>query len=179
MAEVYQIDPYETELIEGCLRNERAVQKKLYDRYKQAMYTVAYRILNDHDIAHDALQDAFVQIFGNLRKFKKESSLGAWIKTIVVRNALLKLKREKNYETIGEDYDGEVIEWHDSLTAAYLEKAIQSLPAGYRTVFLLVEVEGYSHKETADHMNISEGTSKSQLYHAKKMLQGKLKELRN
>lgn len=175
----YQIDPYEIELVEGCLRNERIIQKNLYDRYKKAMYTITYRMVNDHDMAHDVLQDAFIQVFRGLENFKKESSLGAWIKTIVVRTALLKLKREKFHEPIDEGYDGVTVEWQDSLTAEYLEKAIQSLPAGYRSVFLLIEVEGYSHKETADYLDISEGTSKSQLYHAKKMLQKKLKDLRN
>lgn len=175
----FQIDPYEVELIEACLRNERAYQKKLYNRYKQAMYTIAFRIVNDYDGAHDALQEAFIQIFRNLKNFKKESSLGAWIKTIVVRAAVSALKKEKLFEEIDENYNEEVIEWHDSLTAAYLEKAILSLPAGYRSVFLLIEVEGYTHKETAGYLKISEGTSKSQLYHAKKMLQDKLKDLRN
>ena len=175
----FVIDPSETELISGCINQERVMQKKLYDKYKQAMYTTAYRILNDHHHAHDALQEGFIQVFRDIKNFKQKSSLGAWIKTIVVRAALLKLKKEQVFESFEEDYENHVIEWSDSLTAEYLEKAIQSLPPGYRSIFLLIEVEGYTHKETAGILNIAEGTSKSQLHFAKKMLQKKLKELMN
>ena len=164
----------ETELIESCLAHNRLAQKQLYDRYKKAMYTVAYRITGSFEIADEVLQDAFLSVFKNLSKFRRESTLGAWIKTIVVRTAYKKLRKQPQTDALDERVMGEMIDWGDFLDAEYLEKAIQSLPPGYRSVFILIEVEGYSHKEVAEMLKISVGTSKSQLFYAKKQLKQKL-----
>lgn len=168
----------EAEIIAACLDNDRMAQKQLYDRYKKAMYTVSYRITNDFELANDVLQEAFVKIFRNLHKFRQESTLGAWIKTIVVRTALSKIKREKKFEELTDQATEGLIDWGDFMQAEYLEKAIQALPAGYRSVFVMIEVEGYSHKEVAEMLNISVGTSKSQLFYAKKKLRGMLEKYR-
>lgn len=176
----YQIDPYETQLVEGCLANERTAQRGLYDRYKNAMYTVVFRIVNDEDDACDALQEGFIQVFKYISGYRFNSSLGAWIKTIMVRAALRKQRKVVSFSPIDEDIhqlEDNLIEWDQNLTGEYLEKAIKKLPDGYRNVFLLIEVEGYSHKEVGEMLNISIGTSKSQLYHSKKMLQKLLKEI--
>ena len=167
----------ESELVERCIRQERSAQKQLYDLYKNAMYSAAFRILNDSDNAHDVLQDGFIEVFRDIASFRRDATLGAWIKIIIVRKALLKLKLESRFETIDLNQHDQAIEWPDNLTGEYLDKAIRELPAGYRAVFTLVEVEGYAHKEVAEMLQISEGTSKSQLYHAKKMLQKKLMDL--
>ncbi len=174
----------ELDLINGCLKNDRQAQKKLYYKYCKAMFTVAYRIINNYDVANDILQDAFIQIFKDIKSFRKESTLGAWIKTIVVRTALKEL-REKDFFVSIENTDefNQNVEMpvvvDNSMSGSDLEKAILSLPDGYRTVFLLIEVEGYSHKEVANMLNISEGTSKSQLFYAKKQLQQKLGDFIN
>ncbi|MEL7064174.1 MAG: sigma factor, partial [Bacteroidota bacterium] len=84
-ARIYQMIPEEVALLERCLQQDRLAQKELYDKYKDAMYTLCYRITNDFELAQDALQEAFVGVFRGLNKFRKQSSLGAWIKTIVVR----------------------------------------------------------------------------------------------
>ncbi len=169
----FTISNTESSLVEACLQNDRLAQKALYDRYKDAMYTVAYRITNDFDLAQDVLQDAFIQIFKGLKNFRKESTIGAWIKVIVVRTALKAVKKQPHFSPIEDHIIGhqhKYIDWGDYLDSEYLEKAILDLPAGYRSVFILIEVEGYPHKEVAKLLNISEGTSKSQLYHAKKKL---------
>lgn len=172
----YQIRQEEVKLIDGCLTNNRRSQRQLFDRYKDAMYTIAYRMVNNLEDAQDVLQDAFIQVFRDLAKFQKRSSLGAWIKTIVVRTAIKKIKQRKNISPLDENYDEPVV-WSDELTGEVLHKAIQSLPDGYRMVFVMIEVEGYAHKEVAELLNISVGTSKSQLYHAKKRLQKVLRNL--
>lgn len=161
----------EAELIDACLSDNRLAQKELYDRYSRAMYTVAYRITADFELANDVLQEAFIKIFRHLKSFRKESTLGAWIKTIVVRTALSRVRKEKRTEPI-EDYHlkDQIIDWGHHIDADYLEKAIQGLPTGYRTVFVMIEVEGYGHKDVAEMLNISVGTSKSQLFYAKKKL---------
>lgn len=168
----------EAEIIDACLANNRLAQKQLYDRYKKAMYTVAYRITSDFELANDVLQEAFVKIFRNLHKFRRESTLGAWIKTIVVRTALSRIKREKPTEELTAQHTEGMIDWGDFMQAEYLEKAIQSLPDGYRAVFVMIEVEGYAHKEVAEMLGISVGTSKSQLFYAKKKLREMLKDYR-
>ena len=174
----HTISMTENKLIQACLNNDRNAQRELYERYSGAMYTIAYRMTNDFELANDVLQEAFVKVFRNLAKFRKESTLGAWIKTIVVRTALSKVKRQKKFEPI-ENHNGssQFVDWGNYLDTEYLEKAIQALPEGYRTVFVLIEVEGYSHKEVAKMLDISVGTSKSQLFYAKKKLRKTIKAL--
>lgn len=169
----------ETDLLDRCLAQDRRAQKVLYDRYKDAMYTLCYRITNDRDLAADALQEGFVAVFRHLDQFRRASTLGAWIKTIVVRTALRMARRRALPEPVEEVPADAVIDWGGQLDAEYLEQAIQALPAGYRTVFVLIEVEGYSHKEVAELLGISTGTSKSQLFYAKRQLQHKLRPLRD
>ena len=166
----------EIQLIEGCKKNKRKSQKRLYEQYCDAMFTIAYRIVKDMDVANDVLQEAFIQVFRDIKQFRGESTIGAWIKTIVVRNAIKKLKNENLFSSIEDNTNGEIISWPEEMYAEDLEKAILSLPSGYRTIFLLIEVEGYKHREVAKMLNISEGTSKSQLFYAKKLLQKSLKD---
>jgi RNA polymerase sigma factor (sigma-70 family) len=166
----YTLSMTEMDLIEACLDNNPLAQKELYDKYCNAMYTVAYRITGEFDMANDVLQEAFVKVFRHLHQFRKESTLGAWIKTIVVRTALSKIKRRTIMEPLEDQHTSHMVDWGHHLDADYLEKAIQNLPEGYRAVFVMIEVEGYSHKEVADMLNISVGTSKSQLFYAKKKL---------
>lgn len=174
---IYQAD---IQLVARCLANEHRAQKELYDRYQKAMFTLAYRISNSFEDAEEILQDAFISAFRGLVNFKHESTLGAWIKTITVRTALKKTKHKWQAESI-EDYQAEqdYINWGtEPVDPEYLEDIIQGLPPGYRSIFVLIEVEGYSHKEVSEMLNISIGTTKSQLFHAKKLLQKKLEQFK-
>ncbi len=166
----YTISMTDADLIQSCIDNDRLSQKRLYDKYKKAMYTICYRITGDYDLANDALQEAFIQVFKGLPKFRAESTLGAWIKTIVVRAAIKKVKKQPKFDDLEHIKESEYVDWGHYLDAEYLEKAILALPEGYRTVFVMIEIEGYAHKEVAEILGISTGTSKSQLYHAKKKL---------
>ncbi len=168
----------EQHLLRGCLAQDRQAQYRLYQQYKTAMFSSALRILGDRALAQDALQEAFMDVFQSLTTFQQQSTLGAWIKTIVVRRALRTLRHEQRMEVYDQERHPEpLVAWHDSLTGEALDKAIGELPAGYRAVFCLVEVEGYSHREVAELLGTTEGTSKSQLYHAKRVLQRKLQHL--
>ncbi len=166
----------EKQLVDGCRKNNRKIQKQLYDRYCDAMFTIAFRIINDYDIANDALQEAFIQVFTDIKQFRGESTLGAWIKTILVRTAIKKFKKEDVFTQLDLQQNGEIITWQEEMKSDDLEKAILSLADGCRTIFLLIEVEGYTHKEVAEMLNVSEGTSKSQLHYAKRQLQVLLKD---
>lgn len=159
------------QLILQCIDNQRVAQKILYDKYKGAMYTLAYRMSGNFASADDILQEAFIKIFRGLKSLKDHRTLPGWIKTIVVRTAYAHIEKEKR-KNLG-DVDVADIEY--KLTSAqsdveYIEKAIANLPDGFRSVFVLVEIEGYAHKEVAEMLGISEGTSKSQLSRAKKKL---------
>jgi RNA polymerase sigma factor (sigma-70 family) len=163
-------DMSDKDLISACLQQNRIAQRTLYDRYKKAMYTLAYRLTGDFDDANDVLQDTFLTVFRKLDTFKAESTLGAWIKAILVRNAYRKYQKVKFVELVEQLPDDSAAQWDNTMNGEYLEKAILSLPEGFRMVFTLIEIEGYGHKEVAEMLNISEGTSKSQLFHAKKKL---------
>ncbi len=172
-------DISERDLVERCLSvtdqvTRRLAQRQLYERYKRAMFSTAYRITNDYDNANDALQDAFVAVFRSPNLFTFQSTLGAWIKTIVVRSAVRKQQLESRFVGIEEVTHDQPIPLPDGLTGAELDTAIQTLPDGARTIFLLAEVEGYAHREIADMLNISEGTSKSQLNYARRLLRQRL-----
>jgi RNA polymerase sigma factor (sigma-70 family) len=163
-------------IIKECIRNNRLAQKALFDEYSKHMFTLAYRILNDFDLAHDVIQDAFIEVFRDLKNFRNESPLFTWIKTIVVRKSIRILKTKKEFELIENYHHLRDTAFNDDFTAEDLDKAIRNLPYGSRTIFLLVEVEGYMHQEVAQMLNISEGTSKSQLNYAKKLLRKYLKQ---
>ena len=171
-------DRVDSDLIRRCqsvdLLTRRVAQRELYERYKRAMFSTAYRIINDYDHANDALQDAFVDVFRNLNQFAFRSTLGSWIKTIVVRQAIRKQQLEGRFLTLDETIHDQPAPFRDTLTGAELDAVIRTLPDGARTIFLLAEVEGYAHKEIAGMLGISEGTSKSQVSYAKKLLRQRL-----
>ena len=167
------------EIVNGCKDGLGHFQKILYDKYKDAMYTICKRMIAEEDLACDALQEGFVEVFRGIHSFKSEATIGAWIKTIIVRKAILVNKRFQQTEEINPLKHDVMIHWDSNLTGQELNLAINKLPLGYKNVFLLIEVEGYTHRETAELMGISEGTSKSQLFHAKKMLQKSLAEFKN
>jgi len=167
---------YDRKLINRCLKNDRIGQKELFEKYFKSMFNIALRIVGNEDTTYDVVQNTFIQVFNNLHQFQFRSTLGAWIKKILIREALRKTKQIPPDSGQNGNYTEPVI-WPDDLSGDYLQKAIMELPDGFRIVFTLVEIEGYSHKEVAQMMNISEGTSKSQLYYAKKRLQKKLTEI--
>lgn len=169
----------EADIIKACLKSDRAAQKALYDRYKTRMYTLAYRITGNFEDANDVLQEGFLLIFKKLHTFKGEAKLSSWIHTIVARTAIRKIKDKIYFEDIESADTSTIIDWGASIDSDYLEKAISNLPEGYRTIFTLYEIEGFKHREIAELIDISESTSKSQLFKAKKMLRENLEKFIN
>ncbi len=169
----------ETDIIEGCLKSDRVAQKALYDRFKTRMFTLAYRITGNFDDANDVLQEGFLLIFGKLHTFKREAKLSSWIHTIIARTAIRKIKDRIYFEDLENTDTSTIIDWGTAIDIDYLEKAIANLPEGYRTIFTLYEIEGFKHREIAELIEISEGTSKSQLFKAKKMLRETLNKMAN
>lgn len=171
-----ELKPSNYDLVHGCINNSRMHQKALYDNFSISMFSLLFRMLNDRELANDALQDAFITIFQSIAELQNQERLAGWIRTIVVRTAIQKIRELSriSFDNIAEIT--EVVMPDDNFTAIQLDEAIRSLPKGNRLVFMLVEVEGYKHREVAEMLNISEGTSKSQLNYAKKLLRQLLKE---
>ena len=165
----------EDELIKGCLRHERAAQQKLYDHFSRKMYAICLRYVRNPMEAEDILVGAFTKIFQKIDQFKFEGSFEGWIRRIVVNDALTYLRKARTMylETDLEEADREpdYDQLSDHLEAEDLLNMIQQLPAGYRVVFNLYAIDGFSHKEIAEQLGISENTSKSQLSRARVYLQ--------
>jgi RNA polymerase sigma factor (sigma-70 family) len=171
----------ETELIEGCQRQNREAQHALYRTYSGKMYALCCRYVKDRIEAEDVLVTAFTKIFERISQYKGEGSFEGWIRRVMVNESLTYLRRNKNMylETdIGEAaYEPDYHKLENQLEAEDLLKIIESLPVGYRTVFNLYAIDGFTHQEIADQLGINENTSKSQLSRARALLQKKLLEI--
>jgi RNA polymerase sigma factor (sigma-70 family) len=165
----------EDELIKGCLRRDANAQRELYDTFSSKMYSICYRYVKDSMEAEDILVTSFMKVFDKIGQFKSEGSFEGWIRRIVVNEALSYLRRNRSMylETELEQADREpdYNMLSDHLEAEDLMNMIKELPTGYRIVFNLYAIDGYSHKEIADQLGISENTSKSQLSRARTYLQ--------
>ncbi len=168
-------------LIDACIENDAGAQKKLYELYSAALFNTCKRMVQNRDDAQDILQESFIDAFRGMKNFRGESTLGAWIKRIVVNKSIHHLKRKKliDFESLSLKYENEAEENDDGLEISVLSinEAIQKLPAGCRMVFLLKAMENYDHKEIAEQMKISVGTSKSQYNRAKELLRELLKNV--
>ena len=169
-----ELNQSDKELVRGCLENNRLVQRALYERFSTRLFTLIYRLTGDREASNDILQDAFIEIFRSIATFRFESSLYTWMRTITMRHAMGYLNKNARLQVVTGEIPELPSENPADFTAEHLEKAILSLPGQARTVFILVEIEGYRHREVADILNINEGTSKSQLNYAKKLLRQRL-----
>lgn len=169
----------EYQLVEGCRRQDRIVQRQLYERFAGKLFVVCKRYVKDAEEAEDILQDAFVKIFRHIDSFRFECPLEAWLKRVVINTALKHLRKEKPWaQTVDVQDMAPVLPQADeslpTLNYQYLLKLIGELPPGCRAVFNLYAIEGYNHPEIADLLDIAEGTSKSQYARARALLQQKL-----
>ncbi len=163
----------EKELVEGCIKEDRICQRYLWDKYAPKLLTVSIRYCKSREDAEDVLMESFVKIFDKLPEFRFQSSLETWMRRVVVNNSINKLRATKIMDTI--DHESHDIGFEDvsfdNMNARELLKLLEKLPVGYRTVFNLFAIEGYSHREISDELGIDEGTSRSQLAKARKALQ--------
>jgi RNA polymerase sigma factor (sigma-70 family) len=166
-------------LIHACIEQDPQAQRSLYDRFAPQMMAVCCRYAKDRTEAQDILQEAFVKVFQHLGRYRDSGSLEGWIRRIVVNTAIDHLRRNKRQQQDIElnetTLDVGVEDVLDHMEAAFLMELIQQLPEGYRAVFNLYAVEGYSHQEIAQQLEISEGTSRSQYVRARHQLQKLIK----
>lgn len=171
----------EKDIIKGCCEGSSAAQKVLYKSLCSKMFAVCIRYTNDYHSAEDVLQDGFIKVFKNIDKYRGDGSFEGWVRRIFVNTSIEYYRKKVNMYAVTEiesdhikTYDGDVV---DLLQEADLLKLIGELSPGYKMVFNMYVIEGYSHKEIGELLNISEGTSKSQLSRARFLLQEKVNKL--
>ena len=174
----------EQELIEGCKKKDRKIQKLFYDRYSPKMFGVCKRYVKNREDAEDVLVEGLYKALKNIHQFQDKGSFEGWVRRIVVNEALMFLRKQHKH-FITDDLDKAVnaspvqVTIEGELAAQDILKLLDQLPDGYRTIFNLYVVEGYKHREIAEMLGISINTSKSQLILAKKKLQGLVRQQQN
>lgn len=165
------------ELIIRCKKQDAQAQKELYDRYNRILFAICIKYAPSIEEAEDCLQDAFIIIFQKINQYKGKGSFEGWMKRITVNTVLQKYRRDKTVlirEGVQlQEEEIEAIET-DEIPLDFLLKIVQELPTQYRLVFSMFVLDGYSHKEIAEKLDISEGTSKSNLARAKGILRVKV-----
>ncbi|HXB39671.1 MAG TPA: RNA polymerase sigma factor [Bacteroidia bacterium] len=174
----------EVKLIENCIKGDRNAQALLFKTFSGKMFPICLSYSKNADAAKDILQDGFIKIFDNLKFYSRDFPLERWIRKIIVNTAIDAYRKSVKmvwvkYEYIEDIIPSEVEDVYSKINEKQLLETIKGLPEGYKMVFNLYVVEGYSHKEISEMLDISEGTSKSQFFHAKKMLRERINELYN
>ena len=166
----------EEAILKGCLNNDATAQRELYNRYSPKMLAVCYRFAHNREDAEDMLQEGFIKVFLQIHTFENRGAFEGWIRRIVVHTCINILKKNKKFnESVVIIHATGVQVREDSVPAIIQAKqvveCIRLLPIGYRTVLNLYAVEGYSHREIANLLDIEESTSRSQYTRAKAMLE--------
>lgn len=164
------------DLVRGVLQESYSHQEALYKQFSTAMFRVVLRFARDRNEAEDLLQEGFVRVYRDMAQFRGDGPLGAWIRRIMVNTALSHLRKQKDFLKNTGDFgafENRMPTMEDiagNIDAEYLVSLLQKLPPGYRTVFNLYAIEGFSHEEIAEQLGISIGASKSQLFKAREYL---------
>lgn len=166
--------PSETDLIQGCMEGNAEMQRLLYERFSAKMYGVCLRYAESTEDANDVMQDAFIKVYRSLPKFRAEGSFEGWIRRIFINTSIEHYRKKVKLYYVTEVQENTIEDTElnalDSLATKDILNIVNELSPGYKQVFNLHVVEGYSHKEIADLLGITEGTSKSQLARAKGVL---------
>ncbi len=168
----------EKSLVEACNKGDSKALKMLYDTYSSTMYAICLRYMNNTDEAKDALQEGFIKVYKNISKFKFSGSFEGWLKRIFVNTSIEQIRKRKLHYDVSDVAADPTLTSHietGKMDADKLLELVQKLPNGYRTVFNMYVVDGFSHKEIGKKLNITESTSKTQLFKARKQLQVWLK----
>lgn len=166
-------------LIKACKKQNLDAQSQLYQKYKDDLFMLCLKYCTNREEAQDNLQDAFLEIFSSIKKYKGSGSFEGWMKRITINKAIDKYKKDSHLNIVIND---DILEDHISIEKSTIAtmpledilKTIQELPPRYRMVFNLYELDNYSHKDIGKLLNISESTSKSNLHRAKQLLQTKM-----
>ncbi len=177
---VIQLHNNTTELISKAAKNNREAQHVLYELHVPKMLSVCRYYIKDLQKAEEVMLNGFFKAFTHLSSFKNEGSFEGWLRRIMVREAISYLRQQKNVEFNVDEIE---VNYNSSnninteIEVAEIQKLIDDLPEGYKMVFVMYAIEGYKHQEIANILKITEGTSKSQLFKARQLLQQKINEL--
>jgi RNA polymerase sigma factor (sigma-70 family) len=166
----------EEAILQGCLKNEAAAQRELYNRYSPKMLAVCYRFAHNREDAEDMLQEGFIKVFSQMHTFQSRGAFEGWIRRIIVHTCINNLKKNKRFNESLDIVHAHGIQVREEsvpsiVQAKQIVECIRILPIGYRTVLNLYAIEGYSHREIAGMLDIEESTSRSQYTRAKQMLE--------
>ena len=163
-------------LIHQCKKKDIRAQEELYRLYSGKLFGLCLKYSNNYQQAEDNLQDGFITIFNKINQYKDKGSFEGWMKRIVINTTLQKHRKEKYFEIINENLseDPEIEIDDEKITTDFLLESIQELPERYRQVFNLYALDGFSHKEIAEMLNISVGSSKSNLARARHILKSRI-----
>ena len=166
------------QLIQKCKKQDLKSQEQLYKLYANKLFAVSLKYSRNYEEAEDNLQDAFLTILKKIAQYKNKGSFEGWMKRIVINTALQRYRKQDVFQIIDEESikEPEVEVNEEEVSLPFLLQIIQELPDRYRMVFNLYALDGFSHKEIAEMMNISTGTSKSNLARARKILKSKVEE---
>ena len=177
---VIQLYKNNNDLIKKAKKHSREAQHVLYEQYAPKMLSVCRYYIKDLQHAEDVMLNGFFKAFTNINQFQDKGSFEGWLRKRMVRESISFLRQKKGFEFSIEETNYEVEyqnDIYDKINVAEIQELIDSLPEGYKVVFIMYAIEGYKHHEIAKLLDISEGTSKSQLSKARKLLQKKIKEL--
>jgi RNA polymerase sigma-70 factor (ECF subfamily) len=163
----------ETKIIKLAVENNRQAQQQIYSRFSPKMLSVCRQYIKDIQLAEDVMITAFMKVFTNLKNFEHKGSFEGWIRRIMVNECISYLRVQKKVKFAEDEFfiEESFNEIDSQFTVEQIQYLIDALPDGYKMVFNLYAIEGYKHNEIAKMLGINEGTSKSQLSHARKMLQ--------
>jgi len=167
------------ELIKQCKKQDATAQGELYKQYNRILFTICLRYSPNYTEAEDNLQDAFITIFKKIEQYKGKGSFEGWIKRVTVNTVLQKYRKQRTFQIVDEgqiEDEAEVEIESDEIPLDFLLKIVQELPDRYRLVFSMYVMDGYQHKEIAEMLGISDGTSKSNLARARGILKIKVEE---
>jgi len=166
----------EQAIIAGCLRNDAAAQRELYNQYSPKMLSVCYRFSPTREDAEDMLQEAFIKVFTHIHTFQNKGSFEGWIRRIIVHTCINFLKKHKKFNDSIELTEANILQVKEETIPSIMQakqviECIRLLPVGYRTVLNLYAIEGYSHREIGELLDIGESTSRSQYTRSKALLE--------
>lgn len=168
------------EIIKGCVAGKPEAQETLYKKYSGKLFGICLRYTKDYSAAEDVLQEGFIKIFTNISSYKGTGAFEGWMRRVVINTALERFRKQFQMYPITEINESEISLKHEdileNINAKDLLGLVRELPPAYKMVFNLYAIDGYSHKEIAVKLNISVGTSKSNLSRARKLLQNKVEE---
>lgn len=178
---VIDLQQHQAEIIGKALQNDRSAQQKIYSQYAPKMLSVCRQYIKDIHHAEDLMITSFMKVFTNLKNFENKGSFEGWIRRIMINECISFIRVQKRVSFLEDEFyvENTFNNIESGLSVDDIQTLIDNLPDGYKMIFNLYAIEGFKHNEIADMLGINEGTSKSQLSHARRILQEQINQRKN